>query len=339
MSRLGMVIGGVLMLLALVGAGIYAYFHLPYDDQATAVTFNVQTGETLQKTANRLAEAGLVRFPELYALLARAAGRDRQIRAGEYDLHTSMSPQEILDRLCRGSVILYKVTVPEGLTFNQVGRVLEENDLAQAEAFDEVCRDRGFVTALGFEGETLEGYLFPETYFFARGLSPREIARVMTDRFRSVFGPELRRRQEEAEWSLLQTVTLASIVEKETGLQEEKPLVASVLINRLKRGMLLQCDPTVIYGLEAFDGNLTREDLRTPNPYNTYVNKGLPPGPICNPGLGSLEAVLSPARTAYLYFVSRNDGSHVFTTNLEDHNQAVQTYQIRGNKGASGRGS
>jgi UPF0755 protein len=236
--------------------------------------------------------------------------------------------------LSRGTVVLHKVTVPEGWTLRQIAVILEQKGFAPREEILSLARDKAFVGALGFEGDSLEGYLFPDTYQFAMGLSPRHILSAMVRRFHAVYDSEMRARQAEQGWSLRELVTVASIVEKETGSQEEKPLVASVVVNRLGRGMPLQCDPIVIYGIEDFDGNLTKKHLQTPNPYNAYLNKGLPPGPICNPGLASLKAALYPADTKFLYFVSRNDGTHQFSSTMTDHRKAVDRYQRKRGKSA-----
>jgi len=323
-----------LTLVALLGgAGVYAYHHLPYDDHMRPVRIVVAEGSTLDETAVLLQGKGVVRFPLLFVSVARVLGQERSIRAGEYRFHTSMSPDEVLRMLCRGTVLLHKVTIPEGLTAKQIAIILEREGFAPREEILAASRDEVFVGSLGFQGDSLEGYLFPDTYHFALGLSPHQVLTAMVQRFRAVYGPEMRARETGQGLGLDEVVTLASIVEKETSRKEEKPLVASVLVNRLERGMPLQCDPSVIYGLEDFDGDLKREHLRTPNPYNSYLNKGLPPGPICNPGLDSLKAALYPADTPYLYFVSRNDGSHVFSATLEEHNRAVNLYQ-KGGKSA-----
>ena len=332
MAILGRIFGILSLSVLLTGMGVYAYYHLPYDDHMRPVWVVVSEGSSLDQTAEMLEDMGVVRFPLLFASVARLLGRDRSVRAGEYRFHTSMSPREILQMLCRGTVVLHKVTVPEGFTVRQISVLLEKKGLAAREEIMAASRDTRIIAGFGIEGVSLEGYLFPETYHFAMGLSPGEILEAMVRRFHAVYGPEMRARQAETGLSLHEVVTLASIVEKETSRKEEKPLVASVVVNRLRKGMLLQCDPTVIYGLEDFDGNLTREHLRTPNPYNSYLNRGLPPGPICNPGLDSLKAALYPAETSYLYFVSRNDGTHVFSPTLVEHNRAVEKYQKRRGK-------
>jgi UPF0755 protein len=333
---LGKILGILALLLLLLGMGVYAYYHLPYDDRIRPVRFVVPEGATLDQTAKLLEEAGLVRVPFAFSRLARLLGKDRIIRAGEYNLHSSMSPREVLDILCRGEVVLHKATIPEGWTVRQIAELLEQSGIADREEILKASQNESFIEAFGFESDSLEGYLFPDTYHFAMGLSPAEILKAMVGRFHSVYGPELRATQADKGLSLHEVVTMASIVEKETGSREEMPLIASVIANRMRIGMPLQCDPTVIYGIEDFDGNLTREQLRRPGPYNTYLNKGLPPGPICNPGLDALKAVLDPAETDYLYFVSKNDGTHLFSPTLEEHNRAVDKYQRRRGKSSGG---
>jgi UPF0755 protein len=334
---LGKIFGTLVLLVLILGMGVYAYYNLPYDDSMRPVRLVVPEGATLDKTAGLLEEQDVIRFPLVFARMARVMGKDRSIRAGEYSLHSSMSPREVLRILCRGEVVLHKITVPEGFSVKQIATLIEERGFASREDILAESRKVGFIKAFGFEGNSLEGYLFPDTYHFAMGLPPGEILKAMVQRFHSVYGPALRARQAEKGLRLHEVVTMASIVEKETSSRKEMPLIASVLANRLRIGMPLQCDPTVIYGIEDFDGNLTRKHLRTPNPYNTYVNKGLPPGPICNPGLDALKAVLDPADTAYLYFVSKNDGTHLFSPTLKEHNRAVEKYQKRRGK-SSGAG-
>jgi len=254
---------------------------------------------------------------------------ERRIRAGEYALALSMSPQEILDMLVRGDTILHKVIVPEGATMARIGALLENAGLMSQPAFLQVAADPDFVANLGLDGNTMEGYLFPETYHFPRGVTAQHVINTMVAQFRSVFSSAWSDRAGEIGFSVHEVVTLASIVEKETGKPEERPVIAGVFLNRLKRNMRLESDPTVIYGMENFDGNITRKDLREPTAYNTYGIKGLPPGPIANPGKEAIKAVLFAPEVDYLYFVSRNDGSHHFSRTLSEHNEMVRKYQLR----------
>jgi UPF0755 protein len=222
--------------------------------------------------------------------------------------------------------------IPEGFTVRQVARRLSDWGLVDYETFIARARDPRLLQALGIQGGSVEGYLYPETYIFTRSMGEEEIIRYMVRQFRKRQRPEWEKEAEKKGLALEEVITLASIIEKEGGLPEEKPLVSAVFHNRLKRGMKLQSDPTVIYGLEDFDGNLKKSHLRKNMPYNTYVHKGLPPGPICNPGLDSIEAALYPATVPYLYFVARNDGSHYFSTTLSHHREAVLKYHIRKEK-------
>jgi UPF0755 protein len=204
-----------------------------------------------------------------------------------------------------------------------------QRGVADPEDLIRLAHDREFIRSLAIEASSLEGYLFPDTYRFARRTKPKEILTEMVQGLRRVLTPELRQRAQEIHMSLHQVLTLASVIEKETGATEEREFISAVFHNRLKRGIPLQSDPTVIYGLESFDGNLRRRDLDSKSPYNTYRVRGLPPGPIANPGLGSIRAALYPAPTRHLYFVSRNNGTHQFSSTLAEHNQAVDKYQRR----------
>ncbi len=324
-----LVLGGLLLPFLLLGAAVYAYYLLPYDSLAREVRFPVRRGDSFQEISRRLAAERLLRFPDLFTALARLQHQDQNVKAGEYIFDSSWNPEDLLDALCRGRVVLRKVTFPEGVTVKEIAFLLHRAGLAEPDAVMEAGRNPVFLKELGLNSGSLEGYLFPDTYHFADGLSLREILHAMVARFREVYGPEMKEQQISMGLTLHEVVTLASIVEKETGHGPEKPLVASVLHNRLKKKMPLQCDPTVIYGIEDFNGNLTRRDLRTPNPYNTYLIRALPPGPIANPGLDSLKAVVNPEITSYLYFVSRNDGTHHFSSTIGEHNRAVRKYQLQ----------
>ena len=304
----------------------------PADPQGKARLFVVQDGWTLKDAAGELEKQRIISSRSLFRLWARIQGAGRSIRAGEYRIGPHMAPVQILDMLTKGAVITHGVTVPEGYTAEQIGALLEQGGWGSKDDFMALFEDRTFLEAHGLPGPTLEGYLYPDTYQFARGIPARRIAETMIQRFWHVFEP-LRSRAAREGLNLHEVVTLASIVEKETGRADERPLIASVFLNRLKRGMRLESDPTVIYGIEAFDGNLTRRHLRTKTPYNTYQIRGLPPGPIANPGEAALRSVLYPADTDYLFFVSRNDGSHQFSKTLAEHNRAVHKFQKQGRRG------
>jgi len=324
------VIAGVVSLgVAAAGAATTHHLLSAVADKAPNALFVVSRGETLAEVASNLESRGLVRSAIALEWLARIRGLAGGLRAGEYVLSPTQSPQEILEWISRGRVVTYEVVVPEGFTLAQIAKRLAAEDLADPEAFLAVARDPATAAEIGVEGNTLEGYLFPETYRIPRGLAPKEIARTLVKQFLEVWR-EIEPRAQEQGFSMREVVTLASIVEKETAAPDERPLIASVFRNRLERGMRLETDPTVIYGIEDFDGNLRRRDLENrDNPYNTYRIRGLPPGPIASPGAEALHAVVEPAESDYLYFVSRNDGTHVFSRTYREHARAVDKYQRR----------
>jgi UPF0755 protein len=292
-------------------------------------TVLIRTGQPFSAVAELLSRSGIVRSPLKFRMLARLHGADRRLKAGEYALRASMTPQEILAALERGMVKLHRLTIPEGWTVRQIAEAVEKTGLGASAEIIALAADPAVALRFGIEAGSLEGYLFPDTYLFPRGVAAQTIIAVMLERFRSVFTEAWARRANDLGFSVHEAVTLASIIEKETGAAAERPLISSVFHNRLKKGMRLETDPTVIYGIENFDGNLTRRHLSTPAPYNTYIIRGLPPGPIASPGSDSLHAALYPAETDYLFFVSRNDGTHLFSTHLDDHNRAVRQYQLR----------
>jgi UPF0755 protein len=226
-----------------------------------------------------------------------------------------------------GEALVVHVLLPEGATARDLALILERNGLGSAATFTALTRDAAFAHSLGVSADGLEGYLFPDTYLFSPLDTPRNVLGMFVGRFHQMFTADLEAEAHRAGFTVHQIVTLASVIEKETGREDERPLVSAVFRNRLRQGMPLQADPTVIYGIENFDGKLTRKDLETPTPYNTYTEPGLPPGPIANPGRSSLLAALRPADVPYLYFVARDDGSHEFNSSLADHNRAVNRYQ------------
>jgi len=326
-------LGAALASLALLGvaaAGLAVHWALsPALASAPPAIFDVRPGSSLGAVARDLESRGLIRSALAFKWLARSRELDGALKVGEYELSSALAPAEILERIVEGRVITYEVALPEGLTTAQVAARLEAAGLANAAEFAAYAADPASAQALGVDGPSLEGYLFPETYRLPRGLSVRAIAQALVDQFLEVWH-ELEPLARAQGLSMREVVTLASIVEKETAVPEERPLIASVFRNRLARGMRLETDPTVIYGIPDFDGNLRRRDLENAdNPYNTYQIPGLPPGPIANPGADALRAVVQPAESDYLFFVSRNDGTHVFSKTFAEHARAVDRYQRR----------
>lgn len=291
--------------------------------------FTIESGETLGAVAERLEREGLVRWGQGFRLWGRYT--KETLQAGEFELSAAMSPKEILQILAHGQPMLHRLQFAEGLTMREVAQAVDATGLTTAERFLAACRDREFLRQSGINATDAEGYLFPETYFFPRipKQDPYPILQALLDRFANTVCdlPQARDPEE-----LHRTVILASLVEKETAVPAERGTVAGVYANRLERGMLLQCDPTIIYGLgETFDGNLKRFHLTdAANLYNTYVHPGLPPGPICSPGQAALEAAARPDQHEFLYFVARQDGAHHFSRTLTEHTNAVIKYQRQG---------
>ena len=298
-------------------------------DSSAEMLVTIRTGQSLKATADILLSRGIITSPTKFIIIARIKRDDKRLKAGEYLLSPAMSPANILEIMVRGAVKLHKLTVPEGYTFYQIAALVEKAGLGTRLDFIEAATDPALAAKNGLTAKTFEGYLFPDTYFFPKDITVEKIIGVMLNRFRSVFTPEWKTRSAHLGLTVHQVVTLASIIEKETGAPSERSLISSVFHNRLKKGMRLESDPTVIYGIKNFDGNLTRKHLVTRTPYNTYKIKGLPPGPIANPGRAALSAALYPEDTAFIYFVAKKDHTHHFSTNFKDHNRAVRKYQLR----------
>lgn len=314
--------------MALLGIGLDHYAHTPLKREAEEKIFTILKGQSLGETAQNLAHLGLVKHPPLFLLIARIKKSDKQIRAGEYLLSPHMSPVEILSVFTSGHMFLRKLTIPEGYSMTQIAAAVAQSDLGSSTAFLQAARETQFLQSMGVPAETCEGYLFPDTYHFPKGIMEKEIIKTMVERLRSVITPAWEARARSLKMSLHQVLTLASIIEKETGVSHERPLISSVFHNRLKKNMRLEADPTVIYGMPDFCGNITRKDLETITPYNTYQIRGLPPGPIANPGKESIEAALYPESSNFLYFVAKKDKTHEFSTTFKDHTMAVRRYQL-----------
>jgi UPF0755 protein len=319
----------------LLGAGgwwLYARAIEPYRGYTGEEAFvDIPSGASPATIGSRLVDAGVVRDARTWQVALLISGRSRSLRAGEYRFDAPLHALDVIDKIARGDVYRRRLTFREGLTIPEMAQVFEERGFGKAAEFQEAAQNASLIADLDPAARDLEGYLFPETYALPRGTSAAAVVGQMIDGFRTVLTPELRAAATSAGLTIRQLVTLASLVEKETGTPAERPLVAAVYHNRMKIGMGMQADPTVIYALQKagkYTGNLRRDDLQFDSPYNTYKYPGLPPGPIAAPGKASIEAAAKPADVDYLYFVSRNDGSHVFASTLDEHNRNVFTWQV-----------
>ncbi|MBI3988068.1 MAG: endolytic transglycosylase MltG [candidate division NC10 bacterium] len=296
----------------------------------TTQTVYIRPGSGAREIATLLEKEGIIRSRLLFLLAAFSEGSYTRLKPGEYMLSPRMSLLKVLGKLRKGDVVIHPVVIPEGFTAREIARTLAAQGLADARRFLALAFDRTLPRQHDMEGDSLEGYLFPDTYYLHKGMSEGEIIRMMVARFKRYFGPAEQNRAAALGMTMRETVTLASLIEKEAKVEAERRLISAVFHNRLRQGIPLQADPTVIYALSKFKGKLTRADLAVESPYNTYLHRGLPPGPIANPGRSSLEAALYPARVSFFYFVSRNDGTHFFSSTLGEHERAVRRYRQGG---------
>lgn len=317
----------------------FQFLKTGYSSDKTEVLFDVNPGQGMQTVALNLESAKLIKNAKLFQWYSRYRGMNPKLKRGEYALNAAMTPDEILAVITSGKSVARNFTVAEGLNMWDIAELLEKNNYGTKQEALALFRDRDFIQSLlGENLDSLEGYLFPETYKVTKFDTQKDIVTQMVRRFLTVYAeiqPELmvfNQNFPQRKWTRNQLVTFASIVEKETGAKHERPLVSSVFHNRLDKGMRLQTDPTVLYGLALVRGampkNITRTDLLTPTKHNTYTIYGLPPTPISNPGKEALLASLKPQTSKFLYFVSHNDGTHKFSESLEAHNAAVKTFQI-----------
>ena len=314
-----------LNLLVLAGLAYWGYSNLRTGTKNNVVV-GIPRGTSVRDVAALLEHNGAIRdrfFFEAYVRLSRKSSR---LKAGEYEFSAGDNLQTVVDKLLRGDTKKYTFTLPEGHNVRELCRALIPRGLNLITCL-ELISDTGQIKEKPAGARTLEGYLFPETYTFDAFTTPETFISSMVDMFYKKIGPDREAKAKALGFTLHQLVTLASVVEKETGRPDERPMIAAVFLNRLKRGMPLQSDPTVIYGIDPFNGNLTKADLQRDAPHNTYTRPGLPVGPICSPGLAAIDSVLNPASTGALYFVAKGDGSHYFSSSLEEHNRAVSHYQ------------
>jgi len=323
-------IGACIVLALALGGGAAAWgwraLHTPLLPAVPGAVVVVPAGESFRAVAARLHAAGVLQHPLLLAAWARVTGLDRSVHSGEFRIDQPLSPVALLALLQSAGESSALVTIPEGLATEQIAALFEERGYGGRDVFRCAMQDATLLLEFGLPATGVEGYLFPDTYAFELATTPTDIVRAMLARFRQQTA-DLAARRTAVGLSEAEMVTLASVIEKETGQPVERPLISGVFHNRLRVGMPLQSDPTVLYGRGEGRGPITRADLAAPNPYNTYVHRGLPPGPIASPGRAALEAAIAPATTEALYFVSRNDGSHTFSATLDEHNRAVRRYQ------------
>lgn len=335
MSRIKKVVLVVFVLLVVAAASTFYLWRgvaLPYQGFTGEQFVIVEPGTSVAAIGRALAAAGVVRDERSFRIAARLSGDAARLQAGEYRFHEPATAYEVVARIARGDVYVRPITFPEGRTLAEMAEIFEQRGFGTAEAFRAAAQNAALVADFDPDARDLEGYLFPSTYNLPRSADATTLVALMVQSFKTTFGEDLRAAAKAAGMTVREAVTMASLVEEEAQIADERPVISAVYHNRLGIGMGLQCDATVIYALQRlgqWDGNITRADLAIDSPYNTYRYRGLPPGPIANPGRASLEAAVRPADVPYIYYVSRNDGSHVFATTLDEHNRNVQEWQIR----------
>jgi len=307
---------------------LYIALFIPPSNEKVWKEVQVTEGMSLKAIAGTLQKEGIIRYRGYFEIIGRLQGFSRNVHVGYYGLHTHMSLWEVLDILRKGRIIEYEIVVPEGYNLYQIGWTLSGTPLiSEPREFIDLVKNKQYVHSLGIEADTLEGYLFPDTYYLPKGIKLEDIPKKMVQRYKVVFSDSKRKRAEELGFTEQQIITLASIVEKEAKVDSERKLISAVYHNRLKQGMKLQADPTAVYGTKAWITTVTREDLKRRSPYNTYLHKGLPPGPIANPGEGAILAALYPENVDYLFFVAQGDGSHFFSKDFGSHEKAIGRYR------------
>jgi len=317
---------GVILVLLCLGAlafiHVWSFLRTPVAPPKP-VTMNIEQGQSAWEISRALHSRGVVSRPLTFIAVAVLTGKARRLQAGLYVFEGNHAPMEVMDILFRGRTLRYKVTIPEGFTLFQVAQAVAKTGIISREAIIESAFDPATREFFQVDAPSMEGFLFPDTYFFAPNMTPLEIMARMVGRHRKAFTREMEEQAKRLGMSATEVITLASMIEKEAVAPQEKVLISSVFHNRLRKGMRLQSDPTAVYGIEGFSGRISPDDLQRDTPYNTYRHHGLPPGPICNPGTDSIRAALWPARTSYLYFVARGDGTHAFSSSLQDHNRSI----------------
>ncbi|HUJ18526.1 MAG TPA: endolytic transglycosylase MltG [Nitrospirota bacterium] len=312
----------------IIAIHFYIALFVPPTKEKVWKEVQVTEGMSFKAIAASLQKEGVIRYRGYFEIIGRLQGISRKVRVGYYGLHTNMRLWDVLEALRKGRIIEYEVVIPEGYNLYQIGWTLSNTPLlSDPQQFIKLAKNREFVRSLGVEADTLEGHLFPDTYYFPKGIKLEDIPKKMVQRYQAVFVGSYRSRAEELGMTEQQVLTLASIIEKEAKVSSERKLISAVYHNRLKKGMKLQADPTAVYGTKAWITKVTRQDLKRNSPYNTYLHKGLPPGPIANPGEGAILAALYPEPVDYLFFVAQGDGSHYFSNDYGTHEKAVGRYR------------
>jgi len=318
-----------LLLAAISIFGLYQ-IHLVFQQPPgySQKNIDIPANSSLRSISTLLEKEGVLTKKWPIIVLAKMWGVSGKVKSGEFAFRVPSSPQHALDTLIKGVPVLHKITIPEGTTMTEMAPWFEKENIITAQEMIKAFKDPGMIQSFGIMSDSFEGYLFPSTYLFPKNEKIKTILQMMISQLKKNMLPEDRAKARALGWNEHQWITFASVIEKETGRPDEYPLVSSVFHNRLKKGMKLQSDPTVIYGIPNYDGNIRKVDLQTDTPYNTYTRKGLPIGPICNPGAGALHAAVNPSETEYFYFVGNREGQHVFTKTYEEHLKAVQQYQL-----------
>jgi UPF0755 protein len=324
---------GLLCLFTLTFTYTCSFLRTPITPQKP-VQVDIMPGQSAWEISQALEKKGVVSHAMTFMTIAALTGKAKRLQAGAYVFEGNHVPLDIMDILFKGKTLKYRITIPEGYTIYQIGEAVSNTGLIPKDLFIQSAHSQKTRDFFQIKAPSMEGFLYPDTYYLVPHMTPLEVMAKMIDRFRSIYSPEMEQRAKVLGKSKLEIITLASIIEKEATTKLDKPIISSVFYNRMKRGMRLQSDPTAIYGINNFSGIIGPDDLLRDNPYNTYRYGGLPPGPICNPGLDSLQAALWPAKTDYLYFVSRGDGTHVFSSSLQEHNRAISiTSKQKKNRG------
>jgi UPF0755 protein len=324
------ILTAVIIVVLIFIAWFYYGYYYPFSGNKKSKIIEIEKGLDVKSISLQLKKERIIRDRIIFLIGYNIFHKNQSLKAGEYSFSFPISCREVLNKLTRGEILLHLITIPEGLTIEEIANIFEQKASIPYKEFINEAQNTELIKDIDPEAKNLEGYLFPESYHIPKGIHAQKVITSMVEQFKNIFNADWRRKAEELGMSIREIVTLASLIEKETSVPEERPLVSAVFHNRLKRGMKLECDPTIIYALKKegkYKDRIRTKDKSFNSPYNTYLYYGLPPGPICNPGKESLEAALYPASTNYLYFVSKNDGTHYFSSNLREHIKAVIRYQ------------